>query len=627
MSLRLRLWLALALPLGGCGDDAPPPGDAAVDCPVACNDGVYCNGLERCDPRSATADENGCIPGTPPCPGTECDEASDLCEGDDCPDLDGDGQTDVRCGGVDCDDSNPDRFVGAIEVCDTRGVDEDCDPTTLGDDADGDGYVDDGCCNALPGGAMRCGNDCNDRSSEINPEVVDVCGNGDEDCDGDIDEDPNQTFYRDADGDGFGVSEDTILACAAMGGYVLRDSDCDDDRAGVNPDESERCDTLELDENCNGERNEGCSCGTSDPPRQCGTSEVGECSFGVQECISSAWSACVDAVDPISERCNGLDDDCDTRIDEDFECRPGESEIGTNMCGRMGERTCLGDVCRWATADFSTEETSGTCDYCDDTGRGPDQEIAIASGSLDVELVPTAVELLGSAREGTGGTLVLTSVLDSSPRVGGVFLSGPVSAGYGGVKLEVFDMRSNQSANGDPAGDGWAIVMVVDQGADPLGGGGFNLGVPRDHDGFAAEWRRYQATDPSDERDSLVLRALEASGVDPVLASSNPRPDHYAESGNTPGRMEMIVQPDLPGSTTDETSVTLRYFWSGSYVDAGACGGTSGTPCDVTIPAGTELRVGLTAAVGAGRDESFFIGGDQVGLEPPPRMTVSGICP
>jgi hypothetical protein len=98
-----------------------------------------------------------------------------------CPDLDGDGHTDLACGGDDCDDGNASRYPGATEVCDLD--DEDCDDTTLGTDGDGDGFVPTACCNG-----STCGTDCNDTDSNVHPGATEVCDGFDNDCDVSVDE-------------------------------------------------------------------------------------------------------------------------------------------------------------------------------------------------------------------------------------------------------------------------------------------------------------------------------------------------------------------------------------------------------------------------------------------------------
>jgi hypothetical protein len=66
------------------------------------------------------------------------------------------------------------------------------------------------------------------------------------------------TFYRDLDGDGYGnAGSGTIQACTAPPGYVSNNSDCDDSDSSVNPAAAEVCDNG-IDDNCNGQVDEGC---------------------------------------------------------------------------------------------------------------------------------------------------------------------------------------------------------------------------------------------------------------------------------------------------------------------------------------------------------------------------------
>lgn len=62
-----------------------------------------------------------------------------------------------------------------------------------------------------------------------------VCDNTDNDCDGRVDEGVQTTWYRDADGDGYGVSSQTRTACNQPSGYVSRSGDCCDSEAQARP--------------------------------------------------------------------------------------------------------------------------------------------------------------------------------------------------------------------------------------------------------------------------------------------------------------------------------------------------------------------------------------------------------
>ena len=62
-------------------------------------------------------------------------------------------------------------------------------------------------------------------------------------------------YYADADGDGYGDLDVSLLACALPTGYVENDQDCDDGNILINPDAIEICDGI--DNNCDGNIDEG----------------------------------------------------------------------------------------------------------------------------------------------------------------------------------------------------------------------------------------------------------------------------------------------------------------------------------------------------------------------------------
>ena len=118
--------------------EAARPGPPGCTVDTDCNDGVWCNGVEQCQAGQ-------CRPGTSPCDGQRCFERERQCDAT-CEDQDRDGFAARHCGGDDCDDRDPNRYPGNIEICDSRGIDEDCDPRTVGTvDIDGDGFISESC--------------------------------------------------------------------------------------------------------------------------------------------------------------------------------------------------------------------------------------------------------------------------------------------------------------------------------------------------------------------------------------------------------------------------------------------------------------------------------------------------
>ena len=150
----------------------------------------------------------------------------------------------------DCDDAASDVNPGATERCD--GVDNDCDgQVDLGvmsrwyPDEDGDGFgaatgaVD--ACDA-PAGFVASATDCDDGDAARNPDAAEVCDEFavDENCDGLADDaDPTAAgkvrWFVDADGDGFGTTDQSRVACAPPPGFGADTTDCDDADATVFP--------------------------------------------------------------------------------------------------------------------------------------------------------------------------------------------------------------------------------------------------------------------------------------------------------------------------------------------------------------------------------------------------------
>lgn len=100
--------------------------------------------------------------------------------------------------------------------------------------------------------------DCNDTVAAINPGADEICNTIDDNCDGQVDEGVQGTFYEDLDNDQYGNDDQTVMACDRPNGYRNAGGDCDDDDPSIRPGAFEACNAI--DDNCDGTIDDGFVC-------------------------------------------------------------------------------------------------------------------------------------------------------------------------------------------------------------------------------------------------------------------------------------------------------------------------------------------------------------------------------
>ena len=345
----------------------------------------------------------------------------------------------------DCDDADASANPDQDELCD--GVDNDCDGALDEDDAvdavtwyadaDGDGYGDAGSSTSAcsqPSGHVSDSRDCDDGDAGAWPGADEYCNGTDDDCDGTVDERSAvdaATWYRDADGDGYGSASISSVACDQPSGYTADATDCDDALATINPGASEICDSLDND--CDGLVDDADS-DTTGQPSWYGDVDgdgYGDASTATLACTQPSGTVtsstdCDDSDDEVhpyaDEWCNGVDDDCDGTVDGSGLATWIEA---TGTVNDVSATLALGTSSSAYTRHFTTDGTLVLCD-----------------GTYYLHVSARTAELTVQGLYGSGSTFVVgdgtAAVVSSNTSASeltleGLTISGGASSNGGGV--------------------------------------------------------------------------------------------------------------------------------------------------------------------------------------------------
>ncbi|MEE2787038.1 MAG: MopE-related protein [Myxococcota bacterium] len=133
------------------------------------------------------------------------------------------------------------------------------------------------------------------------------------------------------------------------------------------------------DDDCDGRMDENVTRRCFDGPP--GTQENGRCANGIQTCNDGQWESCEGQVLPSQESCDGQDEDCDGQIDE--EVPTVEVECGVGACQTIGETLCVDgqmDTIRCEPGAPEPERCDGVDNDCDGVGDEAIADEAILCG-------------------------------------------------------------------------------------------------------------------------------------------------------------------------------------------------------------------------------------------------------
>ncbi|MBA3649609.1 MAG: sulfatase-like hydrolase/transferase [Chitinophagales bacterium] len=322
----------------------------------------------------------------------------------------------------DCNDNNASQHPGVLEICNS--IDDNCNgqidegvKSTFYSDADNDGYGNPSfftvACNA-PTGYVSNDLDCNDANLSIHPGAAENCNGIDDNCNWETDEGVKFIYYADADADGYGNANNSTSACSVPNGYVLNSSDCNDANARINPNSTEVMNGI--DDDCDGLTDEKSTFYADQDHDGFGNPDVSTEGDSVLNGYVADHTDCDDLNANIhpgaSEACNGIDDNCNSQVDEGVKSSYYEDSDGDGY----GKSTVIMQACA-APSGYVVNNTDcndangnihpGAADACngiDDNCNGIVDENTIAATISPAGTVTTCsgVSITLTANSGTG---------------------------------------------------------------------------------------------------------------------------------------------------------------------------------------------------------------------------------
>ena len=440
-----------------CNDDEAGISPGATETPD--------NGIdEDCSGADLVCDFDGDGMSIPECGGLDCDDTNPECALD-CSDDDGDGYAVCQ---RDCDDGDADRSPGAEEICD--GLDTDCDDQLLPEEVDSDGD-----------GSLPCGDDpdCADDDPARAPGQPEACDGLDNDCD-------SSSW---AEGGELDTDLDGDLSCSDCDDAAAQLTTLDLDGDGVTSCDGD-CDDLDpqswpgapdggldgVDNNCDGVPGVD-----GDGDQQAGTATGGlDCDDGEPD----TWSGA-------PELCDGIDNDCDGSVDEDFDLDgdgvttcAGDCDDGDATTAAAFPELCDGldnDCDGLVPADEVDGDGDGApgCGDCDDSEPSTHPAAAEVCDGVDQDCDVDVDE--GFDVDGDGVTTCAGDCLDDNPDV------GPAAAeACDGLDTDCDPATEPTAGELDEDGDGWLPCAVwVDHGGPSVGGDDCDDGEATVHPGAA----------------------------------------------------------------------------------------------------------------------------------------------